>query len=141
MHTTPIRHTDPTRSLLRRATALAALGAASLALMAAVPASATDDKPPVDKNGKKSCYLKDYDDGHDRYTLWAPHGTTLAVHTPVADGPKTKTCDDGVWKYLRTSHDGGLVGGTRGALDGGNVSAKVLRVSPSVLRHLPVAPR
>jgi hypothetical protein len=113
MHSTPIRHTDPTRSLLRRATAIAALGAASLALIAAVPASA-EEKPPVDKNGKKSCYLKTFSDGpNNTYTMW---------------------------KYLRTSHDGGLVGGTRGALDGA-ASARRSCGCPSVHRHLSIAPR
>lgn len=143
MHTTPIRRGDPTVRPSRRAKALVALGTASLALIAAVPASAANDKPPVDKNGKKSCLLHRVSepDG-STWDYYVPHGTTLKI-TMWNGGaaPKTRTCDDGEWKYQRTAHDGGIVGGTRGALDGGSVSAKVVRVSPSQLRHAVIAPR
>jgi hypothetical protein len=133
MHTTPIRRSATPRPS-RRAKALLALGAASLALIAAVPATATDDKPPVDKNGKKSCRLMT----GTSVTYWVSHGTTITVQ--FGDGTTQKQwCDDGAWHGLRTSSDGGRVGGTSGTLS--SASAKVLRVSPSVLRHLPITPR
>jgi hypothetical protein len=136
MNTTPTtRGTGPTGSLLRRAGALAALGAASLALIAAVPASATDDKPPTDKNGKKSCALTSESGG----TVWVPHGTTVTVH--FKSGTQKEQCRDGDWWILRTSSGGRTVGGTSGTLEGSVRGPKVLSVAPSVLRRLPITPR
>lgn len=101
-------------SLRGRARILAALGVTSLALVAASPASAisrsyeptdgdaptpttrtvyqTNETPPVDENGKKSCAFKKWDGGTGYY----PHGTTITVTLP--DGAsKTMKCDDGDW--------------------------------------------
>src|SRR5262245_14891745 len=135
MHTAPIRPKGPTLRPSRRAKTLVALGAASLALIAAVPASATDDKPPVDKDGKKSRRLMTGPSD----TYWVPRGTTL---TAQWGGTQQKQkCDDGTWYLVRTSNDGGRVGGTSDTLEGSVRAARVLRVSPSVLRHLPITPR
>ena len=134
MSTTPIRRGDPTVRPSRRAKALVALGAATVALIAAVPASATDDKPPVDKNGKKSCPLTTSSGG----TYWVPHGTTLTVDH--VDSTQKEQCIDGDWWIVPLSRPGGTVGATSGTLSGVR-AAKVLRVSPSVLRRLPITPR
>jgi hypothetical protein len=135
MHTTSTRRSDPTARPSRRAKALLALGAASLALIAAVPAGATDDKPPVDKNGKQSC--KVMTNLAEGTYYWAPHGTQLTRVNPTSGRKQTETCDDGSWVISRT-RSGGTVGGTSGTLSGAH--AKVLRLSPSELRHLAVTP-
>jgi hypothetical protein len=93
---------------------LAALGVTSLALLAASPANAiyrdyeapsdetpviertinnTNETPPVDENGKKSCPYKKWDGGTGYY----PHGTKITVTLPNG-ASKTMTCNDGEWE-------------------------------------------
>ena len=100
------------RILTGRTTILALLGAASLALVAASPASAiyrssdlteveaptetlileSTNETPVDKNGKKSCQDKTGD--------WHPHGTTYVLTKIDSEGKGvtyTMKCEDGQW--------------------------------------------
>jgi len=112
--------TNPThsRSLRGRLRILVALGVTSLALVVASPANAiyrgyeapldeapvtervvkNDNKtPPVDEDGKKSCFYKD--DYH-------PHGTTATITKGNPDGSAstyTHRCDDGTWKQVSLS--------------------------------------
>ena len=93
---------------------LAVLGAASLALAAAAPADAiyrsyepteveaptttrtlenTNETPPVDENGKKSCAYKKWDGGTGYY----PHGTVITVTLPNGASKSVK-CVDGEWE-------------------------------------------
>lgn len=102
-----------TRTLRRHARLLVALGVTSTALIAASPASAiyrsydgmddpitgtqvlenTNETPPVDGNGKKSCGVAKDGGG----TQWFPHGTTITVTLP--DGASTTVkCNDGEWE-------------------------------------------
>jgi hypothetical protein len=101
------------RSRGGRATILAALGVTSLALVAASPANAiyrdyeptsdeapviqrtvdnTNETPPVDENGKKSCEYAKFGGGTGYY----PHGTKITVTLPNG-ASKTATCNDGEW--------------------------------------------
>jgi hypothetical protein len=100
------------RNLTARATILAALGVATLALVAASPASAiirnsetssyesptrtyvveSQNETPVDKNGKKSC--------QDKFGDYHPHGSTYVVTKIDADGKGVTyylKCEDGQW--------------------------------------------
>ena len=92
---------------------LVALGATSMALIAAGPASAIsrsyeatnepvttqqvleapNETPPVDENGKKSCAIRRFDDGG---IGWLPHGTTITLTLPNGKS-KTVKCVDGDW--------------------------------------------
>jgi hypothetical protein len=96
--------TGSTSTFLRRARTLAALGAASLALVAASPASA-ETKRPTDKNGKQSCIVNRTDDGVGEYV---PHGTVRTRKLP--DGStETATCNDGTWEpNAKTIYAGGI---------------------------------
>jgi hypothetical protein len=100
------------RNLTARATILAALGIASLALVAASPASAiyrdyeansyeaptttrtvdSQNTTPVDENGKKSC--------RDKWGDYHPHGTTYVLTKIDSEGngvTYTMKCEDGQW--------------------------------------------
>jgi hypothetical protein len=102
------------RVIPARLALLAVLGAASLALAAATPADAiyrsyepteveaptktrtlenTNETPPVDENGKKSCAYKKWDGGTGYY----PHGTVITVTLP-GGGSKSVKCVDGEWE-------------------------------------------
>jgi hypothetical protein len=106
---------------IRTTKALVAMGAISLALVAAGPANAADSAPPVDKNGKKSCSITDTQTGTTR---WVPHDTTV-IHE-FKDGFRQKeTCNDGQWEitYMpppSTTYD---LSYTTGTLDGGSSGA------------------
>ena len=104
-----------TRTRRHHARPLVALAAASMALIAASPASAisrsydTTDEPittqrtldttnetgPVDENGKKSCGVAKDGGGYQ----WFPHGTTITVTVPNG-GSTTVKCNDGDWEKV-----------------------------------------
>lgn len=104
-----------TRTRRHHARLLVALGAASMALIAASPASAisrsyeitdeptttqqtldtTNETTPVDENGKKSCAVAKYPSGDQ----WFPHGTTITVTVPNG-GSVTVKCNDGEWEKV-----------------------------------------
>jgi hypothetical protein len=106
------------RILPARFALLATLGAIGLALAAAVPADAlnrsyepadtespvitrtvenTNETPPVDENGKKSCEYRKWDGSTGYY----PHGTVITVKLP--DGAsKSVKCNDGDWEAALT---------------------------------------
>jgi hypothetical protein len=100
------------RNVTARTAILAALGVASLALVAATPASAiirnsdtssyesptrthaveSQNTTPVDENGKKSC--------RDKWGDYHPHGTTYVLTKIDAEGngvTYTMKCEDGQW--------------------------------------------
>jgi hypothetical protein len=104
-----------TRTIRRHPRLAVALGVTSMALIAANPASAisrgyagtdeptptttervletTNETPPVDENGKKSCPVAKNSGG----TQWMPHGTTITVTLPDGTAHSTK-CNDGEWE-------------------------------------------
>ena len=104
-----------TRTRRRHARLLVALGATSMALIAASPAGAisrnyespdgaittqrtldtTNETTPVDENGKKSCAVARYGGGDQ----WFPHGTTITVTVP-GGGSTTVKCNDGEWEKV-----------------------------------------
>lgn len=104
-----------TRKRRHHARLLVALGAASMALIAASPASAisrsyegmdeatttqrtldtTNETPPVDENGKKACAVAKYPSGDQLF----PHGTTITVTVPNG-GSVTVKCNDGEWEKV-----------------------------------------
>jgi hypothetical protein len=71
---------------LRRARALAVVGAAAAALAVAGTAAAQPVQP-VDKNGKKSCAIKT-----TFGTIWIEHGATM-----IDEYGRQMKCDDGGW--------------------------------------------
>ena len=75
---------------------LIALGITTVALAAVPAAQATDDKPPVDANGKKGCAYAKFDGSTGYY----PHGTTITVTLP-SGGSKTVKCNDGEWESAK----------------------------------------
>jgi hypothetical protein len=82
-----------TTSRLRRPTAMAALAAAGLALVAAGPASAEPKNPPA----KKGCEVQLKGPGAGQSIVY-PDGYSFSVYAQSDSKTHTYTCNDGTWK-------------------------------------------
>ena len=105
-----------TRSPQVRATALAALAAAGLGLLAAAPAGAAQNDKPLDPNGKPMCG-KTTSDGETR---WFRQGERIK-ETDVDGKQTTKKCGEhGEWVVVTIVGSRSVaVGGMAGAHGGG----------------------
>jgi hypothetical protein len=112
-------------NLQRRAVALAALGVASLALIAASPANAiyrsaetTSDEAPViersvnsdDNSPKQGCTLDvKAPDGSVQSSIKYPHGASFSAKNAQTGKTHTFTCNNGTW--VETVSSTGPAGG------------------------------
>ena len=85
----------------RRAAVLSALGATSLVLLAAGPASAT---PKQTGTPRKGCTIYSIASG---VTYTVPDGTTV-TRTSAAGKTQSQTCDNGTWTFSVVTVSGRL---------------------------------